>query len=90
MAGMEITLLVSDALAVELTSAATPGAGVLGATLQRRHAHVRPLAPGSGDPQLRRYFIVDAEDAAAEELRRELGAIAGVEAAYIKPPDAPP
>lgn len=50
-----------------------------------------PQHPGSTDPVLRTYFVVEAPDAAAAELAaRSLRACLGVEAAYSKPPDELP
>ncbi|MBA2515532.1 MAG: hypothetical protein H0V26_14590 [Solirubrobacterales bacterium] len=52
---------------------------------------LRPLHPGVDDPALATFYVADAPDAdAAEALRRDLVDLPGVQAAYVKPPDAPP
>jgi hypothetical protein len=78
---VEVTVVVFDTMTAEGLSAAM---AKLGAT-------VRPLAPGADDPQLSRYFVVDAPDlVSAEAVQAELVRTPGIEAAYIKPPDALP
>lgn len=48
---------------------------------------LRPLHPGTRDADLARYYVGDvADDAQIQKLR----AIAGVEAAYVKPADELP
>jgi hypothetical protein len=60
-------------------------------TVQAMGASLRPLHPGTADTALSRYFAVNVPDAAtAQRVARELLRLDGVEAAYIKPPDALP
>jgi hypothetical protein len=85
---MEITLLLSDALA---TTIANREPSVLDAPLTRYHASLRALHPGSADAQLRRYYLASLPEAhAAEQLRAELAHVSGVEAAYVKPEASAP
>jgi hypothetical protein len=50
-----------------------------------------PMHPGSFDPALQSYYIVDAPDTAQNrDAIERIRACAGVEAAYVKPPDAQP
>ena len=82
-AQMEVTLVVDDALAAELAKGT---ARELEAALSRFGASVRALHPGNADPQLRRYFVASAPEAALTQLLcQELARLTGVEAAYIKP-----
>jgi len=49
-----------------------------------------PQHPGTGDPELARWYRAELPDrVAAERLAGALRAAAGVEAAYVKPDDAP-
>ena len=51
----------------------------------------RALHPGTSDPTLRTYVIVDADDpASAEHIAERLRANPAITAAYVKPPDAMP
>lgn len=51
----------------------------------------RALHPGTTDPTLRTYVVVDADDpASAEHIAERLRANPAIAAAYVKPPDAMP
>ena len=51
----------------------------------------RALHPGTSDPTLRSYVVVDADDpASAEHIAERLRANPAITAAYVKPPDAMP
>jgi hypothetical protein len=51
----------------------------------------RALHPGTSDPTLRSYLVVDADDpASAEHIAGRLRANPAITAAYVKPPDAMP
>ena len=51
----------------------------------------RALHPGTSDPTLRSYVVVDADDpASAEHIAERLRANPAIAAAYVKPPDAMP
>jgi hypothetical protein len=51
----------------------------------------RALHPGTSDPTLRTYVVVDADDpASAEHIAERLRANPAIRAAYVKPPDAMP
>lgn len=55
------------------------------------HVEFRALHPGTSDPTLRTYFVVDADDpASAERIAGRLRANPAITAAYVKPPDAMP
>jgi hypothetical protein len=52
---------------------------------------LEPIHPGTEDPELTRYFTVEAPDqATAERVMARLRQSKAVEAAYVKPPDAMP
>ena len=52
---------------------------------------VSPMHPGTADPSLAGYFSVDLPGGeSAATLAEELGRLPSVEAAYVKPDDAPP
>ena len=52
---------------------------------------LEPIHPGTSDPDLTRYFTVEAPDqATAERVIAGLQQSKAVEAAYVKPPDAMP
>jgi hypothetical protein len=88
---MEVTLLLSPELAAVLTEArATPARAALETALGPWRANIRAVAPGVQDDRLSRYFVVDVPAHQAAELRERLSGLAEVEAAYIKPEDAPP
>lgn len=83
---MDITLQLSESLAQADDLQATE----LGGLLARRGLALKPLDAHSSGP-LARYFVVRVPRAAdAEALRQELSRLPGVEAAYIKPAEAPP
>ena len=48
---------------------------------------LRPMHPGSDDPELASWFIAETDDS---EVVSALRLIAGVEAAYLKPADELP
>jgi hypothetical protein len=48
---------------------------------------LRPLHPGSDDPELASWFVAEADDT---EVVSALQSMAGVDAAYVKPDDEPP
>lgn len=49
---------------------------------------VTPLHSDTADPELQTYFVMDLpDDGSAEEILGHLRDMAGVEAAYVKPPD---
>jgi hypothetical protein len=52
---------------------------------------LEPMHPGTADPDLTRYFTVEAPDqATAERVIAGLQQSKAIEAAYVKPPDAMP
>jgi hypothetical protein len=52
---------------------------------------LRALHPGSTDPGMASTFVVEASDEeAAERIAARLRDLPGTEAAYVKPPPAPP
>lgn len=52
---------------------------------------ISPMHPGTGDQALARYYAIDVPDPeAAAELAEKLLRLPHVDAAYVKPDDAPP
>jgi hypothetical protein len=52
---------------------------------------LEPMHPGTADPQLSTYYTAEAPDRqTAERAVAVLRQVKGVEAAYVKPPDAMP
>lgn len=52
---------------------------------------LQPMHPGTDDPDLMRFFTVEASDSeSAEQLIARIQQDAEVEAAYLKPPDEMP
>jgi hypothetical protein len=52
---------------------------------------LRPLHPGTTDPELAsRFYVTTPDQQAAEEARRRIEESGVVEAVYVKPPDAMP
>lgn len=52
---------------------------------------LRPMHPGSTDPRMAATFVVEtSDDEAAKRIAARLRDLAGTEAAYVKPPPAPP
>ena len=50
---------------------------------------LRPMHPGASDPVLQTYFTVEVPDAAkAQQVISKLLKSRGVQAAYVKPPEA--
>lgn len=90
---MDVTVQVTTDLAPALRHEAptTEPARAIEETVQAAGASLRPLHPGTADASLSRYFAVDVPDVAtAQRVARELLSLDGVEAAYVKPPDALP
>ena len=51
----------------------------------------QPLHPGTEDPRLATYFVVEVPEApTAQSVAARLRESQAVEAAYLKPPDEPP
>lgn len=78
-------------MSVDITTKLTPGSRApdLRGLVDEFGASVRPLHPGTSDPELASYLIVQIPNAAAapqvlDRLRRHTA----VTAAYVKPPDA--
>jgi hypothetical protein len=92
---MTITVQVAESLARTLRTSNARGAdaearALLGVAHELGVALV-PLHGGTDDARLARYFTVDVPDVArAEDIARRLRQVAGVEAAYVKPPDELP
>ena len=89
---MEVTILVSpeaaQALRENKPNSETAQMQALAATAGGR---LQPLHNDSDDPQLTRYFHVQARDGEhAEQLARSLRSLAATEAAYVKPPGEAP
>lgn len=89
---MEIIAQLTSASAADLRQD-TGDAAVARVTqlVQEFGASLYQLHPGSVDPALRRYFVVDMpQPARAEELAERLRGLPGVDAAYVKPPSEAP
>jgi len=50
----------------------------------------RPVHAASGDPRSKRYYTLETADDAAQDVVAALRRCPSVEAAFIKPRDAPP
>jgi hypothetical protein len=89
---MHIVVILSDSLATAWKhSQSTPDVEGLRLALGAHGSALRPTHPDTSDPELRRYFALDIADSSSASLTRErLAATPGVEAAYIKPEEAPP
>jgi hypothetical protein len=90
---VDLTVQVTPELAPALRheAPATEQASAIEKTVDAAGLALRPLHPGTADETLSRYFAVEAPDAAtAQRVARELLRLDGVEAAYVKPPDALP
>lgn len=90
---MTITLILSEAAIRGFREEAmmpTPYTAVAEA-VDRFGGSISPMHPGEMDPYLSRFFRVEvpASDQ-AEAAVRSLAGLDGVEAAYVKPPDALP
>jgi hypothetical protein len=70
---------------------ATPEARELVAEASRLGVTLEPVHPGATDARLASHFVAAvADEEAAERVRATLGALRGVDGAWIKPPDEPP
>jgi len=77
--------------AVGRPEARTPEARAIIGVVEELGAPLRPVHPRHADPELRTYYRVEVPDEqAAEQVRKALAELKGVEAAYIQPPDALP
>jgi hypothetical protein len=78
-------------MGVEITTKLAPDsrASDLRELMSASGASLRPLHPGSPDPELASYYIVHVSNpAAASRVLEQLRGHAAVTAAYVKPPDA--
>jgi hypothetical protein len=78
-------------MGVEITTKLAPGspASALRGLVSKSGASLRPLHPGSSDPELATYYIVHVPNPAdASRVLEQLRGHAAVTAAYIKPPEA--
>jgi hypothetical protein len=90
---MRVSIKLESQAASELhgNAATTSRTRAVVETARRHGAALRPMHPGTDDPELRSYFFADVdEEARAEELAKSLREHEAVEGAYIKPPDALP
>ncbi len=90
---MQLTLQLSPQAALALQGKRFADADVqsLLRLVQQAGFALSPLHPGSFDPALQSYYIVEAPDTALNrDAIERIRACAGVEAAYVKPPDQPP
>jgi hypothetical protein len=60
------------------------------ATLRKHDASLTPLHPQATDTSLTPYFTAEVDDERAGQLLDALRSAPAVEAAYVKPADAPP
>jgi hypothetical protein len=66
-------------------------ADALGAVAEELGVVLRPMHPGTEDPDLMTYFMAESPDLeTANRLIHRLQEFESVEAAYVKPPDEPP
>ena len=80
-------------MGVEITTQLSPETALpeLRALADELGLSFRPLHPGTSDPGLGSYFIIDVPDpASAQRVLERLRRSPAVRAAYIKPPDAMP
>ena len=60
-------------------------------TVEANGLTLKPIHPGTKDPNLQTYFMVEVQDPEkAQELVDRLQKLSGIEAAYVKPPDELP
>lgn len=90
---MQLTIRVSQEVAPSLArgEAADPRARELLRLARTLGIRFEPLHPGTADPRLASYFVVEVPDASvAATVSARLREHEAVEAAYRKPPDEPP
>jgi hypothetical protein len=89
---VQVTVQVDAGMARELRGAgpSSRAARQLLAAVQDAGAELYPTHPGEDDDILLPFFTVEVPDDRAQELQRAIAATEGVEAAYMKPPDALP
>lgn len=90
---MTITLILTEAVVRgfrEETTAPREYTAVVEA-VRRFDGSISPMHPGEEDPSLSRFFSVEVPDPdRANRAAEALSDLDGVEAAYVKPPDALP
>ena len=90
---MQITVQLQADVARRLHQRGSPTAGSqeLNQITNQLGVTLEPIHPGTEDPELTRYFTVEAPDqSTAERVIARLRQSKAVEAAYVKPPDATP
>jgi len=90
---MEITVLLNAGVARHLhqRGPTTAESEELNHITKQLGLVLEPIHPGTLDPDLVRYFTVEAPDqATAQRVIAQLRQSKAVEAAYLKPPDAMP
>ena len=87
-----IIRLRSDAVAlIQKKSPLSPESEKLLKTLDDLGIVMKPMHPGSSDPLLTPYFLIEAPNQdVADKIINRLRSSVFVEAAYVKPPDEPP
>jgi hypothetical protein len=90
---MQVVIQVSADMARALRQRSPPpvDAKALLRTVDSFGLKLEPMHPDTDDPNLQVYFKVEVKDqAAAQQLIEQLQKLAGIEAAYVKPPDELP
>jgi hypothetical protein len=78
------------ALALQGEGGGMPEAEELRRRAEALGVELQPVHPGETDPLLAPFFYAAAPDEDAQRIAAELGALPGVEGAYVKPAAEPP
>ena len=90
---MQVVIQVSPDIARALHQRSPPigESETLLRTIETFGLKLEPMHPDTNDPDLQSYFKVEVKDqATAQRLIEQLQKLAGIEAAYVKPPDELP
>lgn len=89
---MTIILILTETVAQDLRGDApsSPASEMILGTVNRFDGSIAPTHPGVDDPKLAAFFTVDVQVSDADLVAETLRDLEGVEASYVKPPDALP
>jgi hypothetical protein len=89
---LQVTIQIAEKAAEALMRKGTSAvANKIQSAVKKLGYSIQPMHPGVDDPELLKHFYISVPDErSGEEVSAKLREMPGIEAAYFKPPGAPP